>query len=226
MFSRDLIKQLILTVRVLKGLLSEHGTIRTTSYTLQNFLNELPTSDSGDSALGFLAKGAILWELSTRIFHQLRGKALFNKPNRRRNDLDLAASGQTLTTHRDTFNRLDRLIDQVIASIESVSLGRKEYILPRCITNAAAIRLHSSLANTNTLSRGKCLLAAEAIVLSLNSIPDLDSAYTNPIIAVSSLNHPPSSHRCSSLFDLIFPVRLDSSLAGHLQRGRSMAFRR
>lgn len=149
-----------------QGLFSEYGTSNRTSYTLQNFLNEVPASDSGDSALGFLAKGAILWELSTKIFHQFR-----------------AASGQTLATHIDTFNRLDRLIDQVIASIEIASLGRKEYILPRCIASAAAIRLHSGLANTNALSRGKCMIAAEAIVLSLNSIPDLDSAYANPIIA-------------------------------------------
>ncbi|KAF4601613.1 hypothetical protein EYR40_004811 [Pleurotus pulmonarius] len=149
-----------------QGLPSGYGTSNRTSYTLQNFLNEVPTSDSGDSALGLLAKGAILWELSTRIFHQFR-----------------AASEQTLTTHVDMFNRLDRLIDQVIAAIESVSLGRKEYILPRCVASAAAIRLHSNIANTNPLSRGKCLLAAEAIVLSLNSIPDLDSAYANPIIA-------------------------------------------
>ncbi|KAF9489411.1 hypothetical protein BDN71DRAFT_1435419 [Pleurotus eryngii] len=149
-----------------KGLLYEYEISNRTSYTLQNFLNEVPTSNSGDSALGFLAKGAILWELSTRIFHQFKD-----------------APGQTLTMHIDTFKRLDRLIDQVIASIERTFLGRKEYILPRCIASAAAIRLHSGLANTNALSRGKCLLAAEAIVLSLNSIPDLDSAYANPIIA-------------------------------------------
>lgn len=217
---------MILTVRVLKGLFSEYGTSNRTSYTLQNFLNEVPASDSGDSALGFLAKGAILWELSTKIFHQFRGKALFSKVWNRHTDLDLAASGQTLATHIDTFNRLDRLIDQVIASIEIASLGRKEYILPRCIASAAAIRLHSGLANTNALSRGKCMIAAEAIVLSLNSIPDLDSAYANPIIAVSFLLAPALFAPFLIAVSSLFLVRVDSGFASHLQRGHIMAFRR
>ncbi|KAJ8517769.1 hypothetical protein ONZ45_g5118 [Pleurotus djamor] len=133
------------------------------SYTIQNFLNNVP--DSGTSELAYLSKSAILWEWSNDMVRQLRADI----------------SGQDMMLHTNSFTRLDQLIDQLTVAIGKH--GHKGMIMPRCIISAAAIRLHSGLTDTSIVSRNKCLAAAEAIVLSLNSIPNLDVAYVNPIIA-------------------------------------------
>ncbi|KAF7344995.1 Zn(2)-C6 fungal-type domain-containing protein [Mycena venus] len=143
------------------------------SQTIQNFTNEVPTSDTGMSTVAMLAKASILW---LRADELARGW----KPG---------MTAQMAGSFSTDFKRLDALIDRFRESLvppnqilRPTPAMTRALVVAHSIAHSATVRLHSLFAQTDITAKRKRLAAARSVLGIIAAVPLRHFKYINPIM--------------------------------------------
>ncbi|THU85862.1 hypothetical protein K435DRAFT_684747 [Dendrothele bispora CBS 962.96] len=143
----------------------------TSSSTVQNFLNQRPSTSSEYSTMAMYVKSSILLEKAGTV-------AALYKPGMQVEEANRFAGA---------FASLDRFIDtfhSTLAPIEQTHISSPLFgtvLLTHTITHAATIHLHEPFVNENPRSQSKSLSAAEACVNLLRQIDINSLTQVNPL---------------------------------------------
>ncbi|KAJ7156162.1 hypothetical protein C8R46DRAFT_1226397 [Mycena filopes] len=143
------------------------------SHTIQKFVNDVPTSDTGLSTVAMLAKAAIVWQRADDL-------ARTWKPG---------MSPPTAALFRTEFTRLDALIDRFRLALvppnrvpAPTPAMTRALVVAHSVAHAASVRLHSLFAHTDAGAQRKRLAAARSILGIIAAVPMRHLRFVNPVM--------------------------------------------
>ncbi|KAJ6589329.1 hypothetical protein B0H19DRAFT_921557 [Mycena capillaripes] len=161
--------------------------------TLQKFINNVPTSDTGMSTIAMLSKASLLWQRADSLARDW-------KPDMPRHQS---------TAFHDSFAALDGRIDSFRTAMIPPNLIQyptpamtRALVVAHSIAHTATIQLHSiGPSRADPRARHKCLVAATTILNIIASVPLQHFAFINPIMGTVWLLS------CQVLVDEVYVLR-------------------
>ncbi|KAJ7255072.1 hypothetical protein B0H12DRAFT_539569 [Mycena haematopus] len=153
-----------------EGLLAETARY---SHTIQNFVNGVPTFDTGMSTVAMLAKASILRLQADELARSW-------KPG---------MSGTEAASFNNNFTRLDGLIGRFRESLvppnqisRPTPAMTRTLVVAHSIAHSATVRLLSLFAHTDILAKRRRLAAARLVLGIIAAVPSRHFRYINPIM--------------------------------------------
>ncbi|KAF7373208.1 Zn(2)-C6 fungal-type domain-containing protein [Mycena sanguinolenta] len=143
------------------------------SQTIHNFVNGIPTFDTGMSTVAMLAKASLLWLQADELARSW-------KPG---------MSSTTTTTFSNDFKRLDGVIERFRESLvppnqipRPTPAMTRTLVVAHSIAHSAMVRLLSLFAHTDMLAKRRRLAAARLVLGIIAAVPLRHFRYVNPIM--------------------------------------------